>query len=106
DDLTPVDNSYGNSRIKVQSMDDTVCKYYLRFTVNDTPGTLGEIAAIFGNNNVSLASVIQKGKANEVVPLVFVTHETAERNMKNAIKEIKKLPTVVNVDNIIRVENI
>ncbi|MDP4089744.1 MAG: homoserine dehydrogenase, partial [Bacillota bacterium] len=47
DDLTPVDNSYGNSRIKVQSMDDTVCKYYLRFTVNDTPGTLGEIAAIF-----------------------------------------------------------
>ncbi len=106
DDLTPADNNYGNSRLKVQSMDKTVCKYYLRFTVNDTPGTLGEIAAIFGNNSVSLASVIQKGKANEVVPLVFVTHETAEINLKNAIKEIKKLPTVVNVENIIRVENI
>lgn len=106
DDLTPSDNNHGNSQLKVQSMDDTICKYYLRFTVNDTPGTLGEIAAIFGNNNVSLASVIQKGKANEVVPLVFVTHETAEKNMKNAIKEIKKLPTVVKVENIIRVENI
>ena len=87
-------------------MDDTVCKYYLRFAVLDNPGTLADISSIFGKNGVSLASVIQKGKNEKEVPLVFITHETLERNINEAIKEIKELPSVIKVENIIRVENI
>jgi homoserine dehydrogenase len=106
DDIVPVEKKEKISHLKVQSMDDTVCEYYIRCAVLDTPGTLGDIAAIFGKNNVSLASVIQKGKTSEEVPLVFITHQTAEKNINDAIEEIKELQTVVKVENIIRVEKI
>ena len=106
DDIVPAEKKEKVSKLKVQSMEATVCEYYVRFTVTDTPGTLGDIAAIFGKNEVSLASVIQKGKSGREVPLVFITHETTEKNMNNAIRVIKELPTVVKVENIIRVEKI
>ncbi|HCW05324.1 MAG TPA: homoserine dehydrogenase [Clostridium sp.] len=106
DDYTAPATREANSQLKVQSMDDTECKYYLRFEVLDNPGTLADISSIFGKNGVSLASVIQKGKNEKEVPLVFITHKTLEKNINEAIKEIKKLPTVINVENIIRVEKI
>ncbi|WP_163192484.1 homoserine dehydrogenase [Clostridium thermarum] len=106
DDIVPVEQKDKLSNLRVQSMDYTVCEYYIRCTVLDTPGTLGDIAAIFGKNNVSLASVIQKGKTGEQVPLVFITHQTTEKNISDAIEEVKKLSTVVKVENIVRVEKI
>lgn len=106
DDYTAPAKKDSNSQIKVQSMNDTICKYYLRFAVMDNPGTLADISSIFGRNGVSLASVIQKGKNEKEVPLVFITHETLEKNINEAIKEIKELPSVIKVENIIRVENI
>lgn len=106
EDYTAPVSKASNCQLKVQSMDDTACKYYLRFAVLDTPGTLADISSIFGRNGVSLASVIQKGKNEKEVPLVFITHQTIEKNINEAIKEIKQLPTVIKVENIIRVEKI
>lgn len=106
DELIPagLDNKQPNSNVK--SMDETKCEYYIRINVDDTPGTLGEIATIFGKNGVSLANVMQRGKLNVHVPVVFVTHETLEENVNNSISEIKNMPSVVEVENIIRAENI
>lgn len=91
---------------KVIPMEETESEYYLRFTVKDKPGVLGEITTIFGQNGVSLYSVIQKGnKGDEIVPLVFIIHKITERNLLNAIEKIKKLPYVNKLENIIRVKN-
>lgn len=84
-------------------METTISKYYVRFSVLDQPGVLGQIAAAFGRNNVSLHSVIQQGRG-EPVPLVFVTHEVKEAGFCQAIEEIKSLDCVFQVDNVIRVE--
>lgn len=87
---------------------DMTSKYYIRLTVEDKPGVLGEITTAFGNTNVSLLSVIQKGRKEKEdkskVTLVLVTHHTAEENISQAIDSVCKLEYVYNVNNLIRIE--
>jgi homoserine dehydrogenase len=81
------------------------CAYFVRIVALDQPGVLAKIAGIFGNYGVSLSSVMQRGKPEESVPLIFITHRAKELSMKRAIDDIRYLPEVVSVENIIRVEN-
>ena len=57
-------------------------RYYLRFTVEDRPGVLAEIAGVLGKHQISIASVIQHEPsgdgAGRVVPLVIMTHQAKE----------------------------
>jgi len=57
--------------IRIKKIDDVISKYYFRFSALDRPGVLSKISGILGNYNISIASVIQKGrKIGEAVPLV------------------------------------
>ncbi|MGG7176427.1 homoserine dehydrogenase [Clostridium paraputrificum] len=100
-----VKNNLWNKDIK--TIDEVHSKYYVRTTVIDQPGVLGDITAILGKHQVSLRSVIQKGgvKNEEKVALVLVTHYTKESKVQNALDEIRKLTAVKSVDNIIRIED-
>ncbi|NLJ99186.1 MAG: ACT domain-containing protein, partial [Tissierellia bacterium] len=89
----------------VKPMEETVCKYYIRIMVKDKPGVLGRIAAEFGKSNVSLSSVIQKGRKTPTVSLVFITHDSREGNIREAMDNIISIEDVVEVANLIRVEN-
>lgn len=81
-------------------------KYYIRFEVIDKPGVLANIASIFGKNNISLASVVQRQKnGNNTAPLVFITHEVERKNIDAALEEIKKYENVSKIASIIMVEN-
>ena len=83
-------------------------KYYIRLSVEDRTGVLGEITSVFGNENVSLRSVIQKGidSVNEnKVTLVLVTHDCNEGNLRNAINNVCKLKSVYKLNNLIRIED-
>jgi len=78
-------------------MNDIVCCYYLRFQVLDQPGVLAAIAGILGAHAISLASVIQKGRAHEdggYVSVVMMTHEAREHSVRQALQEIERLPAV------------
>lgn len=87
-------------------MDSVESKFYIRATVLDESGVLGEITAILGRHNVSLRSVIQKGDEEEgQVTIVLVTHKTNEAQINNAVKEITGLKSVYKIDNIIRIED-
>lgn len=90
----------------IKNINEVKIEYYIRITVEDKPGVLGEITTILGENNVSLLSVIQKGKRKENVSLVFVTHRTNEGDVQKAIKKISELKDILKVDNIIRIENL
>jgi homoserine dehydrogenase len=71
----------------------------------DSPGVLSKIAGILGDNNISIASVIQKGRrVGGAVPLVVLTHMAKERNVMEAIKSIDTLPIVAEKTHFIRVE--
>lgn len=90
---------------KIKNIDDVVSRYYFRFSALDKPGVLSKISGILGNYNISITSVIQKGrKIGEAVPLVVLTHEAKEKDMRKAVEEIDKLPIVMDKTVFIRVE--
>ena len=71
-------------------------------SVNDEPGVLASIAGTFGENNVSIESVIQEGRG-EQAELVLVTHEAPEKDMQNSIEQISSLDSVTSVTSTLRV---
>ncbi len=94
----------GNKKKELINAENTLGKYYVRISVLDMPGVLAQISTIFGNNRVSIHSVIQQGKGEVGVYLVLVTHEVKEKYFRQAIEKIKELECVYQIDNIIRVE--
>lgn len=69
--------------------------YYLRFTTVDRPGVLAKISGILGANNVSIASCFQKVSTSvrpRGVPILMVTHKAKEKNIRQAIDTIDRLP--------------
>jgi homoserine dehydrogenase len=88
------------------TMDEIVTSYYFRFSAYDRPGVLSKIAGILGNNNISIAAVIQKGReAMGLVPVVMTTHPSKERNVQKALKEIDKLDVVGDKTILFRIED-
>jgi homoserine dehydrogenase len=93
----------GEARIK--KIDEVTSKYYFRFSALDKPGVLSKISGILGVHNISIASVIQKGRRiGEAVPLVVLTHEAKEKDVRQAISEIDTLQIVMGNTVMIRVE--
>jgi len=80
-------------------------EFFIRMTVKDKPGVLARIAGIFGKYDVSISSVIQKGRNSNHVPIIFVTHKAKEMSIKKAINEIKNEDIAIKIGNVIRVEH-
>lgn len=70
----------------------TAAKHYFRFTVQDRPGVLSVLSGIMGEQNISIAQVVQKQEANgKTVPVVFLTHTAQLKDVNSAMNEISKL---------------
>ena len=73
-------------------------RYYLRFTVEDKPGVLAEIAGVLGRHSISIASLIQHEPSGDggirVVPLVVMTYHAREGAAAAAVAEIDRLKVV------------
>ena len=73
-------------------------RFYLRFNVDDRPGVMSEITGILSRHQISISSVIQheteEEDASNAVPLVIMTHTSAEGDMVEAMKTIGQLGSV------------
>ncbi len=97
--------SGGAGTRKIRKMEEVESMYYFRFSAQDKPGVLSKISGILGNYNISIASVIQKGRRiGGSVPLVVLTHRAKERDVLNAVGEIDKLSVVSDKTLFVRVE--
>ena len=85
-----------------KNFDDVSSSWFIRLSVNDEPGVLASIAGTFGENNVSIESVIQEGRG-EQAELVLVTHEAPEKDMQNSIEQISSIGSVTSVTSTLRV---
>lgn len=86
---------------------EITAKYYLRFQAEDRPGVLGQIAGSLGKNNISIESVIQKGRQlGGEVPVVIMTHEAKEKDLLSALQEIDRLPAIKGKSVFIRIEEL
>jgi len=86
------------------SINELKAKFYIRMTVTDRPGVLAGIAGVFGNNNVSIASVLQKASQDNMAELIMVTHEVKEQNLRDALAVLRGMSIVSEIDNVIRLE--
>jgi len=63
------------------------------------------VAGILGQHDISLVSVLPiEREHGEAVPVVMMTHEARERDMRAALAAIDKLPVVAGRTTMIRVE--
>ncbi len=77
---------------KITPMDEIKCPYYFRMSAIDKPGVLAKISGILGDNGISIESVIQKRREEDVsVPVVIRTHSATEKAVEIAINAIDAL---------------
>jgi homoserine dehydrogenase len=79
--------------IKIKSIQDIQTRYYLRFSAVDKPGVLARIAGVLGRHQISIHSVVQRGRRTRggAVPVFMLTHEASESNLQKALQEMHRL---------------
>ncbi|HSW39977.1 MAG TPA: homoserine dehydrogenase [Acidobacteriota bacterium] len=96
---------FGKKPLMLKPIEDVVSAYYLNVSALDKPAVLAQVAGILGKHEISIASVLQKLRQHaKAVPVVMMTHEAQEGNMRNALREIDELPVIVEPTRMIRVE--
>ncbi len=72
-------------------------RYYLRLTCQDRPGVLSQVAAVLGNHDISISSVLQHEPTEADatgVPVIITTYSAAEGNVRNALDEIDRFKVI------------
>ena len=91
----------------VIDMDDLRVRYYVRLAAIDKFGVLAKVASVFGDAQISIASVLQFDSDDErgLADLVIMTHPSREANMQEAATRLRELDVVASLENLIRVED-
>lgn len=98
--VRPQDNA-----ISIRPIDELNTAYYFRFAAVDEPGVLSKISGVLGDHQISIASVIQKGREEKgSVPVVMLTHEAQESNVTKALSLMENLDVLIDKTIMIRVE--
>lgn len=88
-------------------MDQHQGAYYVRLMVVDRPGVIADVSAVLRDEQVSMESMLQRGRApGEPVPVVITTHETREASMARALSRIEELNSVLEPPRMIRIESL
>ena len=92
--------------IGVRPISELETKYYIRLNVMERPGVFAQILKILGDQQISIASAIQKETDDEAqrAEIVLMTHRASEAAVQNALKLISALDVVNEIGNLIRVE--
>ena len=80
----------GKTPVVLRDPGDIVARHYLRFSMQDRPGTLAKVAAVLGDHEIGIDSVMQKEAPADAdyVPVIIVTEPAPERALARALSEI------------------
>lgn len=86
---------------------EIINSFYLRLNVLDRPGVLADVSAILRDHNVSIETLLQRGRDPEQpVPLVLTTHDVRQADMAGACGKISALGSVVEPPCLMRIETL
>jgi len=86
------------------NIDDTQNKYYLSFTAKNHTGVIATIGKIFAKNNLSIATVMQKGiDVENTAHIIVITELCKELLIKQAISELVNEVDIEKINGFIRV---
>lgn len=98
-------NSHGGPVPELVSIDRVELRHYIRMTVLDVPGVLGRITSFFGMRHISISSIHQpEARMNQPVPVVVVTHRTADRVITEALRDLEAAKLLTQAPTRIRIE--
>jgi homoserine dehydrogenase len=94
--------------IEILPMSEITTSYYLRMNVSDQPGVLADLTRILADATISIDAMLQKEPAEGETrtDIIFLTHQTQEKNVTAAIAKMEGLPTVCGSVTKIRLENL
>ena len=95
-----------SGQVGIRPIDDLQTRYYIRLNVADRAGVLAQIALALGDEDISIASVLQKDAEPETqsAEIVIMTHPAKESSMQRALLSIEGLDPVRRVGNMLRIE--
>ena len=104
--IEPIVGCTCTDSLPIRDIETLTMKYYIRFTVPDRPGVLATMSKLFADNDVSIHSMTQRGKADRSnVDVVYVTHRAKESDVQAAIRAICAVDDLVEFEpSLIRVE--
>jgi len=92
---------------KLCKIDEIESRYYIRFMAVDKPGVLAKISGVLATEGISIASVTQKERnREEFVPIVMITHDAKEKNMRRALERLDRLNIFQEKSVAIRIEEV
>ena len=93
---------------QVRRMEDVSSRYYLRLQVKDCPGVIASITQILADKSISISSLIQHERRAEdgTVPLVILTHQAVEKEIRAALAELDLLSINREPVKLMRIEDI
>ncbi|MCO1580016.1 homoserine dehydrogenase [Crossiella sp. SN42] len=97
----PRESAY--AQLPVRPMGETLTAYHISLEVEDQPGVLTQVAAMFAEHGVSIAAVRQEGREGSA-NLVVVTHMAPDEALRSTVEKIAGLPIVREVAAVMRVE--
>ncbi len=84
---------------------DTDNKYYLSINAKNNKGVIGKIGKICADNNISLASIVQRGVSEDnTADITVITELCREKDMQNALQAFENDEYINKVNNLIRVQ--
>ena len=84
---------------------DTENKYYLSINAKNIKGVIGKIGKICEDNNISLASIVQRGVSEDnTADITVITELCKEKNMQKAIETFEQDEFINKVNSLIRVQ--
>lgn len=87
--------SGGRGAAQTAAKDAHFGAFYVHLMLADSPGGMAGVTSAFAANDISIASMLQRGRADEEgapVPVILVTHETSAAKLNKAVAEIADLP--------------
>ena len=87
------------------AMDAHVGPYYVRLMVYDRPGVIADVSAVLRDENISIGSMLQRGRSKDgAVPVILLTHDAQEASICRAMGEIGGLKTALEPPRFIRIQ--
>ena len=84
---------------------ETQNKYYLSISANNKMGVIGRIGKACEDNNISLASIVQKEIVKDnCAEITVITELSKEKDMQKVINILNNDDTILNVNSLIRVQ--
>jgi homoserine dehydrogenase len=105
DYLLPMMRCHHSENAQMMDVSETTNKYYLSIIAQNSMGVIGRIGKACEENNISLASIVQKEvPSGNAAKITVITELSKEKNMQKVIEIFNNDEAILSVNSLIRVQ--